>query len=540
MVPGSDAEAYRFLSQATFGPTETDVARVKRIGYDNWIDEQFNTALQSSHLAMAESAAATMGRTQATAGEVGYSWWTHAVRDPAQLRQRVAFALSEIFVISTLSIDDGRRVASYLDMLTTKADANYRDLLESVALHPAMGQYLSHLANRKEDGTGRVPDENFAREVMQLFSIGLYELGDNGRPKLQAGQATETYNAADIKGLARVFTGFSWYWPSTKSALVWWKCFWRTTECKDASQDVTAMSAYPQAHSTAEKQFLGVTVPAQDTADPQASLKAALDRLATHPNTAPFISKQLIQRLVTSNPSDAYVADITRVFRGSQGNLRAVVKAILLHDEARHPAASVLQTYGKLKEPVLRLTSLMRAIPHTSDRYNATASLPFYQSDDTSDPGSQLGQAPLRAPSVFNFFRPGYVAPQSAMALQGLVAPEMQITTETSVLGYANFILRALDQGFGQWNSSTTNWDLRFDLSSWDNLVSTPDTLVDTLAKRLIGHTLPDDARTQAIAAVSALPINSSNATTLAKQRRQRIQAAIAVICVTPEFIVQQ
>lgn len=366
MVPGSDAEAYRFLSQATFGPTDADVARVKRIGYDNWIDEQFNTALQSSHLAMAESAAATVGRAQATAGDVGYSWWTHAVRDPAQLRQRVAFALSEIFVISTLSIDDGRRVASYLDMLTAKADANYRDLLESVAMHPAMGQYLSHLANRKEDGTGRVPDENFAREVMQLFSIGLYELGDNGRPKLQDGRAIETYTATDIKGLAKVFTGFSWYWPSTKSALVWWKCFWRTSECKDASQDVTSMSAYPQAHSTSEKQFLSVTIPAQDTTDPQASLKAALDRLASHPNTAPFISKQLIQRLVTSNPSDAYVADIARAFRNSNGNLRKVVKAILLHDEARHPATSALQTYGKLKEPVLRLTSLMRAIPHTS------------------------------------------------------------------------------------------------------------------------------------------------------------------------------
>ncbi|MFZ4550646.1 MAG: hypothetical protein ACOYNB_02365 [Aquabacterium sp.] len=141
---------------------------------------------------------------------------------------------------------------------------------------------------------------------------------------------------------------------------------------------------------------------------------------------------------------------------------------------------------------------------------------------------------------MFNFFRPGYVAPQSAMALQGLVAPEMQITTETSVLGYANFILRALDQGFGQWNSNTTNWDLRFDLSSWDSLVTTPETLVDTLSKRLLGHTLSDDERAQAIAAVSALPINSSNTTTLAKQRRQRIQAAIAVICVTPEFIVQQ
>lgn len=540
MVPSNDAEGYRFLTQATFGPTASDLARVKRIGYDNWIDEQFKLPIQSSHLSIVEFSASTLGQSQAYAHNVTHSWWTHAVREPGQLRQRVAFALSEIFVVSTLTVDDGRSAASYLDMLTVHADANYRDLLEAVALHPAMGQYLSHLGNRKEDGTGRVPDENFAREVMQLFSIGLHDLEDSGRPRLVNGQTVETYNANDIKGLARVFTGFSWHWPSAKSAVEWWQCFWRTLECRDPSQDVRSMTGYGQAHSTSAKQFLGVDVAAQETADPKASLKAALDRLATHPNTAPFISRQLIQRLVTSNPSDTYVADVTRVFRAQNGNLRAVVKAILLHEEARRPPSVGLSTYGKLREPVLRLSHLLRALPHTSARFTAGGAAPFYLADDTSDPGTQLGQTPLRAPSVFNFFRPGYTAPQSAMAAQGMVAPEMQITSETSVLGYANFVATILERGWGQWNVNSGNWDIQFDLSGWDTLAGDPPALIDAMARHLVGHTLPDDERNLAVSAITAMPISATDATVLAKQRRQRIQAAILMVAVSPAFVIQQ
>lgn len=540
MRPANDAEAHRFLTQATFGPNAIDLARVKQVGYDNWIDEQFQKSLQGTHLQMTEASAAVLGQKRPYDVNVTHSWWTHAVRDPAQLRQRVAFALSEIFVISTLTVEDGRSVASYLDMLTTKADANYRDVLEAVALHPAMGQYLSLLNNRKEDNTGRVPDENFAREVMQLFSIGLYELGDNGRPRLDNGQAVETYNASDIQGLARVFTGFSWNWPSAKAGLEWWKCFWRTTECRDASQDVISMSGYSQEHSTQAKQFLGVTVAAQDKADPTASLKAALDRLANHPNTAPFISRQLIQRLVTSNPSDTYVTDITQVFRAHNGNLRAVVKAILLHDEARHPSASSQATYGKLREPVLRLSHLLRALPHHSTRFAEGGSTPFYLAADTSDPGEYLGQTPLRAPSVFNFFRPGYTAPQSAMAMQGLVAPEMQITSETTVLGYANFVASILEYGWGQWNSKSANWDIQFDLSGWDNKVTNPTGLIDAVALQLLGRTLPEDERNLALEAITALPIDANSSTALATQRRRRIQAAILMVAVSPEFVIQQ
>jgi len=537
MIPANLDDSYRFLTQASFGPTVDQIARVNKIGYDNWVDEQFNLHLQTTHLQMVEQSAASLSMVAPNAWNVNYSWWTHAIKDPAQLRQRVAFALSEVFVVSTMTVDNGRAVASYLDMLTDKADGNFRDLLEAVAMHPAMGQYLSHLANRKEDpSTGRVPDENFAREVMQLFSIGLYELDDSGNPKLVNGAPVETYNADDIKGMAKVFTGFSWKWPSAKSALAWWLCFWRSSQCRDDSQDITPMTGYGAEHSTTIKQFLGVTIPAQPTASPSTSLRIALDRLASHPNTAPFISKQLIQRLVTSNPSNQYVSDITQVFRTTQGNLHAVVKAILLHNEARQPDATAMNTYGKLREPILRLTHLMRALPHSSANYARMAtngSMPFYLMSDTSDPSTGVGQAPMRSPSVFNFFRPGYKAPQTQMSASDKVAPEMQIMSETSVLYYANSLAQMLEQGIGQWNSQT-GFDIQFDLSQWYGLVNTPGDLLDAVSRTLLGHVLPADARTEAIASLAAMPVSNAN------ERTQRIRAAVLLVGVSPSFIVQQ
>lgn len=535
-IPRSDDEAHRFLNHATFGPRAEDIARVRSIGYSRWIDEQFASPVMSTHVALTEASAALRSR-QPNSLDLAHSWWTHAIQDhSAQLRHKTAFALSQIFVVSTVPFDESRIVASYLDMLTARSSGTYRELLEAVALHPAMGQYLSHLSNRKEDGVGRVPDENFAREVMQLFSIGLHELDDAGKPKVVNGQHVETYGANDIKGLARVFTGFSWHWPASKSGLAWWKCFWRSAECRDVSQELNAMSAYGEEHATARKDFLGVTVPAQTAPDPRASLKAALDRLAGHPNTAPFISRQLIQRLVTSNPSDQYVIDVTRVFRRSGGNLQAVVKEILLHPQARRPAATLgsLEAYGKVREPVLRLTHLLRAVPHTSAQYASTGPHRFYLAVESGDPGTELGQTPMRSPSVFNFYRPGYRPPQTRIADRGLVAPEMQITTETSVLGYANFVADILENGWGEWVASPGPKDIQFDFSSWNGLTSNPEGLIDAVATRMLGHPLAESARAPAIAALGAMPM----ATTA--QKRQRVQAAVLMVAVSPEFVIQQ
>ncbi len=537
--PISDADAVRFLEQATFGPTNDAIAHLQSVGYQKWIEEQLSApSNQPTHLQMVEASAMDRTATKPDGSDVTYSWWTHAILDNAQLRQRVGFALSEIFVVSTSGdlAGEGRTVASYMDMLTRDSTATYRQLLEDVAMHPAMGAYLSHRSNRKEDASsGRVPDENFAREVMQLFSIGLHELNLDGSLKLSNGQPTETYNANDVKGLAKVFTGFSWNWPAAQSALVWWKCFWRTSECRDASQEVSPMSAYSQEHSTSVKQFLGVTVDAQSTAAPQTSLKAALDRLANHPNTAPFISRQLIQRLVTSNPSPSYVRDVAQVFRASGGDLKQVVLTILLHNEARHPDAG--DAVGKLREPVLRVAHLMRALPQTSDTYSAKAAagtVAYYPISDTDNPGTALGQTPMRSPSVFNFFRPGYKPAQTDLGARDLVSPEMQITTETTVIGYANFVATILNDGWGKWNNTTHLNDVRFDLSTFAALADQPQSLVEAVAKRLLGTTVPPEVSDEAVTAITAMP----NVT--ASDRRKRAQAAILLVAVSPSFIVQQ
>ncbi|RZL02869.1 MAG: DUF1800 domain-containing protein [Rubrivivax sp.] len=544
--PGNDGEAHRFLTQATFGPTAADITRVKAIGYERWVDEQLATPLQTSHLGTVEASSTAQGTDRPMVNDVVYSWWTHAVTDPAQLRQRVAFALSEIFVISTTNADltgDGRMVASYMDMLSNKIDGNYRDLLEGVALHPAMGAFLSHRGNRKEDTTtGRIADENFAREVMQLFSIGLIELNDDGTPKLSNGLPQETYTGEDVKGLAKVFTGWSWFRPAAKASVVWWQCFWRGDQCTDASQSTTAMSPYTQEHSISEKRFLGVTVPAQSSPNPQASLKAALDRLAGHPNAAPFFAKQLIQRLVTSNPSPAYVQRVTTAFRSSGGGIKATVKAVLLDQEARDMALQSASGQGKVREPLVRVMHLLRAIPHTSDAYSAAKAanrVPYYLADATDDTVAGLGQTPMRAPSVFNFFRPGYKPPQTELSDQDLVAPEMQITNETSVLGYANYIIQMLDYGWGQFNNSTQRIDMRFDLSSFDALVdkptaASPQQLVTAVAQRMLGGAPSSELNALMLTGIGKMP--NVNAT----DRRRRVQSAILMVAVSPQFIVQQ
>jgi uncharacterized protein (DUF1800 family) len=230
------------------------------------------------------------------------------------------------------------------------------------------------------------------------------------------------------------------------------------------------------------------------------------------------------------------VSDITQVFRATQGNLHAVVKAILLHKEARQPDAAAMNTYGKLREPILRLTHLLRAIPHTSANYvrmAANGSMPFYLMSDTTDPSTGVGQAPMRSPSVFNFFRPGYMGPQTQMSAAGKVVPEMQIMSETSVLYYANSLAQMLEQGIGQWNSQT-GFDIQFDLSQWYGLVNTPGDLLDAVSRTLLGHVLPADARTEAIASLAAMPVSNAN------ERTQRIRAAVLLVGVSPSFIVQQ
>src|SRR5262245_59086101 len=288
-LPASRSDAAAFLAKATFGPNDAAVDRLMAIGYAAWVDEQLALPA-TSHRASWEAADAAIKAADPTASAgqdpLFYSFWKQAIAGNDQLRQRVAYALSQIIVISMVDGtvgDNPRAAAAWYDMLGDKGLGNYRSLLEAVTLHPMMGVYLSHLRNQKADPrTGRVPDENYAREVMQLFSIGLTELNADGTPKLQGGQPRDTYGPSDIAGLARVFTGFSWACPAAPAN----NCFFNgsSNNVSDPDRAFKPMVAYPQFHSTEVKTFLGTTIAAQATANPQASLAAALDALHRHPN----------------------------------------------------------------------------------------------------------------------------------------------------------------------------------------------------------------------------------------------------------------
>ena len=541
--------ATRFLTQASFGPTDAERERVMKLGYAGWISRQL-TLPATSHRTwwQARDAGIRAGDANASAGQdqVFESFWKQALTGEDQLRQRVVFALSQIFVISAVDSNIGnqpRAMAAWLDMLGDKGLTTYRELLEAVSLHPMMGLYLSHLRNQKADlATGRVPDENYGREVLQLLSIGVIKLHLDGTPVLVNGKTVDTYTPADISGMAAVFTGFSWACPAAPASN---GCFNNGSSggVSDPDRYIKPMVAYPQFHSTTAKNFLGVTIPAQNPANPAASLKVALDTLDAHPNTAPFISRQLIQRLVTSNPSADYVRAVASVFvnngKGTRGDMKAVVKAILLHPEARlRNDAS-----GKLREPVLRLSAFLRAFPHTSDTG-------FFRVGNTDTPASSLGQTPLRSPSVFNFYRPGYVAPGTQTAATGLVAPEMQLMNETSVSGWVNYMRDNLSSGVGQSNGTVNGVllnrrDLRRNDAAEMALATQPVDLSNWVFDRLLYGQAGATLRNDVVTAVGRITIPALNATgsNLAQvdaAKRNRVNAALLLTLASPEYLAQK
>jgi uncharacterized protein (DUF1800 family) len=540
-MPASRAEAARFLGQASFGATDAAVDRLMAVGYQAWIDEQWAKSA-SSHRAIWEAADAAAKAIDpasgASADDVLAAFWQVAVTGDDQLRQRVAYALSQIFVVSMADGTVGnspRAVAAWLDLLADKSTATYRDLLESVSRHPMMGVYLSHLKNQKADPkTGRVPDENYAREVMQLFSIGLVQLNADGSVKSDSTGQLTTYGPADISGLAKVFTGWSWTcpdWPDNSCF------FWGSLNGnEDPARWFSAMVDYPQYHSKDEKRFLGATIAAQTTSDPVASLKVALDTLAAHANVGPFIGRQLIQRLVTSNPSPAYVKAVADAFadngHGIRGDMKAVVNAVLMNPEARKSS----DTAGKLREPVLRLSALLRAYPWTSDSTR-------WKVGNTDDPGSALGQSPLRSPSVFNFYRPGYVPPGTQAAARGLVVPEMQIAHETTAAGYVNYVRDGLSSGFGTFGSTLKRRDLQPDLSAELGVADQPATLVTRASDKLMGGAMPAALKAEIQSAIESIVIPAATATNAAQvdsAKRNRVNSALLLTVASPEFLIQK
>ena len=428
-VPASDADAARFLAQATFGATTADIARLRQVGYSQWLDEQLDEArtpptllLPRLQQVVANGFPVADLRPQHRRNE----WLWQAANGRDQLRMRVAFALSEIFVVSDRDVADSnqtiQRIADYQDTLARGAFGDYRTLLENVTLHPAMGYFLSHVGNRKADPARNItPDENYGREVMQLFSIGLVERNRDFSPKLDAsGQTTATYDEKVVSAMARVFTG--WTYAGQTDAQYG----------RGNNTSYAPMECHPTFHDDQPKQLFGGIVVSEGS-NCTASLRKALDALAAHQNVAPFISRQLIQRLVTSNPSPAYVQRVSAEWIASGGNLGRVVKAILLDTEARLPPTGA--GYGKPREPLLKLTALWRAF---GARYvpPATGEIRFTFSN-AGDLTTSLLQDSQRAPSVFNFFEPDYRLP-AADGATGLYAPEFQILTEATYASMLN------------------------------------------------------------------------------------------------------
>ncbi|MGX9729252.1 DUF1800 domain-containing protein [Janthinobacterium aestuarii] len=520
-------EASRFLGRATFGPNMAAIDALAASDSEAWFRAQFSKP-QTLHRKYIDAMLATQAAGGQAVGFTGVyeTFWQQGIRGEDQLRQRMAFALSEIFVISMQNESVRPRVrgvASYYDMLGQHAFGNFRNLLEGVALHPMMGLYLSHLRNQKESAT-RTPDENFAREVMQLFTIGLYQLNADGSLKLSGGKPIDTYTHDDVAGLARVFTGWSWAGPDQSDAR-----FYASTT--DPDRDWKPMQNYAAFHSSGDKRFLGQSISGASSG--QADLKLTLDTLFNHPNTGPFFARQLIQRLVSSNPSAAYVGRVAAVFAnngsGVRGDMQAVIRAVLLDPEALAPGGTTLRT-GKLREPLLRLAGWMRAF----DAKPASGRYTLYYLDD---PLSGLGQSPLNPSSVFSFFRPGYTPPNSALAGAGLVAPELQITAEPSVTGYLNFMQEAINSGVGDGRA------IKPDYTRELALAADPGALLDRINLLLMHGSMPARLRGQILTAVNGVSIpaaTASNATQVATAQASRVKLAIFLTMASPAYLVQK
>lgn len=637
-APGADQiEASRFLTQSTFGPSLATIQGFLALPPDGavsgsdhrkrrsrWLSDQFALPRAQSHFSYllarkAEYDALNQSFYSEMARE---SFWGQALKSEDQLRQRVAFALSEVMVVSENGISDPFGLAGYLDVLADASFGNFRDLLQRVALSPAMGEYLNHLRN---DGNSATPNENFAREVLQLFSVGLVMLNVDGT----AGGAA-TYGEDTVKGFARAFTGFSYDDPYCKAGdpgyavtrnncrdgngathPYWW---WYPGAAPSANAGGEAfppvlaawnrpMAAFPGKHSALAKQLLkydyanpvaactaalavarplaaggldgllpainttgsGVTSGTKvSVAQANADLASAIDNVFCHPNVGPFISRHLIKFLVTSNPTPGYVQRVASIFNdngsGIRGDMKAVLRAIFLDAEAVSPATALSPAdyakFGKLREPMLRLSAILRA-------FNGTSPSARYRLYWINGVEYGISQGPLQSPSVFNFYHPDFTPPGPVSAA-GAVAPEFEITTTTAIASTQNFFgslvantsSNNLTRQFGIGDFSgdcneTVFTDCVFsDLSDLYNLQTSSAAMFDYIDLVLLGGTL-SPANKAALAAaldsaaaypVFTLPANptGSDLTTWQARKRNRVKAALWLAVHTPEFQIQR
>jgi uncharacterized protein (DUF1800 family) len=535
----SASEAARFLNHATFGARMEDVTSLAANGYARWLNEQISIS-PSSLVAEIEkplpaplrSATEKFSTNPQFVNSVGLLNLHLNGRD--QLRLRVADALSQIFVVSTsnqLLRANPFAIAAYHDMLAKNAFGNFRQLLDDVTFHPAMGVYLTYVGNAKEDpATQRLPDENYAREIMQLFSIGLWQLNADGTQKRDAnGQPIPTYGQAEILGLAKVFTGLSWAsCPDDKMS-----CFFTGPHGK--SFFTQPMKVFDNFHSKSAKRIVGgVMLPANRAL--KEDVKDTLDALFAHANVGPFIGRQLIQRLTTSNPSPAYVQRVSEAFNdngfGVRGDLAAVVRAILLDPEVRARDALSNPRYGKVREPYQRVIHMLRASdakPAASPAILLCHEQSFLDCYETG-----VAQSPYAAASVFNFYRPDY-QPQGPLAAAKLVAPELQIMEETTIVGAANTVSRRVAGSKADLVSPVLASHVP--LPAWNEWLASgakSAELTDRINLLMMGGAMSSAMRSEMIR-----QLGSATETEPAKQRA-RIERAMRLTLVSPEYLFQR
>jgi len=579
--PAKDSDAARFLAQTTFGPTDADITHLRSIGYQNWLTEQFaaTPTLQSDYFNWVTN---TLHEGTGT-DSLREAWFIGALGGPDpknnailhkdQLRQRVAFALSEIFVISdqnTFLSQHPAGMAYYYDILAKDAFGNFRQLLQDVTLSPEMGIYLNMVQNPRADLSKNLhPDENYAREINQLFSVGLEMLNNDGSLKLSGAKPIATYTQPVITAFAHVFTGWSYAGSPSNSFTSYYP-----SEA-DFSAQMVPFAAYHDngtnaVNDIASKQLLNYTGAVNggvlaSGGTPLSDLTFALDNIFHHPNVAPFIGKQLIQRLVTSNPSPAYVQRIANVFNddGSathvRGNLKAVVQAILLDPEARLGQWQQPDSFGKLREPLLRLTHFWRAMGakhHCGQNYLSGAITYHYANQPyryvgydtawaTDDVvyGSGVGQAPLDSPTVFNFFKPSFLPP-GEMATRSLLGPEFQIATDTLVVNSTTSTASkawAFDLsdacGSDQIGDVAINraQDAALAGSANGGAADPADKLVDAYNRRFMSGQMSPFMRQTLLNYLN--PIGSGDG---ADWKFQRISRALLLIETSPEYMIQK
>ena len=543
----AEYEAARFLQHAQFSSSEPEIAAVKQQGAGAWLDAQMAVASSQGGwewLAARGYATIDSNKFYEMSQHADHMAWYQLMASPDGVRRRAALALSEFFVVSTSGVSTLNwpqfAMAAYWDILCRNAFGNFRQLLEDVTLSIAMGEFLNTLGNQKEDAkTGRLPDENYAREVMQLFSIGLVKLNTDGTPVVVNGQAVETFTQSDVSNLARVFTGYQ----ADETEGFFDSVVPPTYKVRHVGYTRRPMTLNASRHSLLEASFLGTTIAAGT--DGKAALKVALDTLFNHPNVAPFFGRQMIQRLVCGDPAPAYVARVAAVFnnngKGVRGDLAAVFKAVLLDSEATGKAALTSTTFGKLREPMVRVAQWARTFKATSLKGTWKVGNPNYSAVEA------LSQSPLQAPSVFNFFRPGYVPPSTQLAFTKSTAPEFQLVNESTTASYVNYLQAIVYQGIyvrapelitsPDKPTATDGPDIVPNYAAEWALVGNPKGLIQRLNMLLCAGQL-SDATVNTI--VTALAFDKSDTTSPDNSKRAYVARAILFVMCCSEYLVQK